>query len=74
MDVYRHLQQYFILYCGLNLFDDYRRREKEFANNYNLVSGCLNSVWLLQFNSFYSRIEGTKQSYKYNGLSLLRIL
>jgi len=61
--------------CGLNLFHDLiEEGKKEFANNCNLVSGFLNSVWLRKFNSFSSRIKGTKQSYKYNGLSLLRIL
>ena len=44
------------------------------SKNVKLVSGFLNSVWLRKFNSFSSRVKGSKQSYKYNGLSLLRIL
>jgi hypothetical protein len=60
---------------GLNLFHDLIvEGKKEFANNCNLVNGFLNSVWLRKFNSFSSRIKGSKQSYKYKGLSLLRIL
>jgi hypothetical protein len=31
------------------------------------VNGFLNSVWLRKFNSFSSRIKGSKQSYKYKG-------
>jgi hypothetical protein len=38
--------------------------KKECANNCNLVNGFLNSVWLRKFNSFSSRIKGSKQSYK----------
>jgi hypothetical protein len=61
--------------CGLNLFHDLIvEGKKEFANNGNLVNGFLNSVWLRKFNSFSARIKGSKQSYKYKGLSLLRIL
>jgi hypothetical protein len=63
------------LNCGLNLFHVLIvEGKKEFANNGNLVSGFLSSVWLRIFNLFSPRIKGSKQSYKYNGLSLLRIL
>jgi hypothetical protein len=46
---------------GLNLFHDLIvEGKKEFANNCNLVNGFLNSVWLRKFNSFSSRIKGSK--------------
>jgi hypothetical protein len=42
--LYLHLDAF--LNCGLNLFHDLiEEGKKEFANNCNLVSGFLNSVW-----------------------------
>jgi hypothetical protein len=53
------------LNCELNLFHDLiEEGKKEFANNCNLVRGFLNSVWLPKFNSFSSRIKGSKHPIK----------
>ena len=53
------------LNCGLNLLHDLIEEGKnEFANNCYLVSGFQMSVWFRKFNSFSSRVKGSKQSYK----------